>query len=363
VTPTTTLWRLEPHTKGKHLVLKNYLDAWLPILGRYNGRILFVDGFAGPGLYQDGEEGSPIIALNAFCKHRARDKIIAEVVFIFIEKDARRANYLESLINPLRSGLPPNCNVIVINNKFDGTMNEIMDLLDEQENNLAPSFIMVDPFGVSETPMEVIARILRNPRSEVFISFMYDYINRFRSNPTFEQHLDELFGGTEWRSGIEIEDSTERKQFYYSLYERKIRDAGANFVVHFDLFEGNRLIYSIFFGSKHILGSDRMKQAIWKITPFGDFAFRGVHANQLTLGMEEPDLCPLKELILNKFTDEGWIGIEEIQEFVSSDATDYHSGHYKKVLRELEQIDRIEVDENTRKRRLSFSAGNRIKMT
>ncbi len=242
-------------------------------------------------------------------------------------------------------------------------INEIMDLLDEQEKNLAPSFIMVDPFGVSETPMAIIARILRNPQSEVFISFMYDYINRFRSNPEFEPHLNELFGCTEWRTGIDIKDSNERRKFYYNLYERKIREAGANFVVHLDLFEGNRLIYSIFFGTKHILGSDRMKQAIWKVAPFGDFTFRGVHSSQLTLGLEEPDLNPLKDLILNQFRGKGWIGIEEIQEFVSSDATDYHSGQYKKVLRELERNDRIDVNENTRKRKLGYPLGTKLKIS
>jgi len=284
------------------------------------------------------------------------------VNFIFIEKDERRANHLESLMNPMRTILPSNCNVDVINDKFDGTMNVIMDLLDEQEKNLAPSFIMLDPFGVSETPMEVIARVLRNPRSEVFISFMYDYINRFRGNPEFEPHLNDLFGCTEWKNGIEIEDSSERRQFYYSLYESKIREAGAKFVVHFDLFEGNRLIYSVFFGTQHILGSDRMKQAIWKVAPFGDFSFRGVHVNQLTLGLENPDLNPLKDLILNKFIDREWIEIEEIQEFVSSDATDYHSGQFKKVLRQLEQNKQIEVSENIRKKRLSYPEGTKLKI-
>lgn len=47
--PKNTLWPLEPHTRGKHLVLKHYLDAWFPILGSWSGRILFIDGFAGPG--------------------------------------------------------------------------------------------------------------------------------------------------------------------------------------------------------------------------------------------------------------------------------------------------------------------------
>ena len=360
--PTTTLWRLEPHTKGKHLVLKNYLNAWLPILGRYSGRILFIDGFAGPGQYQDGEKGSPLIALNAFCEHQARNRMSAKVGFIFIEKDEKRASYLESLIDPMRSSLPSNCNVKVINDKFDGTMNEIMDLLDEQEKNLAPSFVMVDPFGVSETPMEVIARILRNRKSEVFISFMYDYINRFRSNSEFEQHLDELFGCDEWRDGIEIDDRTERKQFYYALYEKKLREAGANHVIHFELYEGNRLIYSIFFGTKHVIGCDRMKQAIWKIAPFGDFSFRSVRTYQLTLGLEEPDFEPLKDSIINKFREQDWIRIEEIHEYVSSDATDYHSGQYKQVLKELEQNEQIEVDKNTRKRKFTYPDGTRLRI-
>ena len=44
--PKETLWPLEPHTRGKHRVLKSYLDAWLPIMGKRNRRILFIDGFA-----------------------------------------------------------------------------------------------------------------------------------------------------------------------------------------------------------------------------------------------------------------------------------------------------------------------------
>jgi len=362
MTTTSTLWKLPPHTKGKHLVLKNYLNAWFPILGKYNGRILFIDGFAGPGEYRYGEKGSPLIALNTYMEHRARNRMSAEVYFIFIEKEKRRFDHLKSLIEPLISTLPENCKTEIINDKFDGTMNEIMDLLDEQEKKLAPSFVMVDPFGVSGTPMEVIERILRNPKSEVFISFQYDSINRFSKKEEFEPHLNELFGCNEWKNGAEIEDGKERRTFYYNLYERKLRDVGANYVIHFDLFKKKRLIYSIFFGTKHILGSDRMKQAIWQVSPFGDFAFRGVHADQLTLGLENPDLGPLKDAIIQHFVDTGWIYIEDVDNFVSSDATDYHSGQYKKVLKDLEKNDKIEIDESTRKRKLTYPIGTKIKI-
>jgi len=37
-----------------------------------------------------------------------------------------------------------------------------------------------------------------------------------------------------------------------------------------------------------------MKQAIWKVAPFGEFAFRGTRSTQLTLGLENVDFRPLK---------------------------------------------------------------------
>ena len=44
--PKETLWPLEPHTLGKHRVLKSYLDAWdSPLWVKRNRRILFIGGF------------------------------------------------------------------------------------------------------------------------------------------------------------------------------------------------------------------------------------------------------------------------------------------------------------------------------
>src|SRR5574340_162265 len=106
--PKRTLWQLEPHTLGKHLVLRKYLNAWLPIMGTWSGRILFIDGFAGPGRYIGGEDGSPMIALKSFVGHRFKGKISAEIAFMFIEKEKARADYLQGLIDDMASTLPSN---------------------------------------------------------------------------------------------------------------------------------------------------------------------------------------------------------------------------------------------------------------
>ena len=163
--------------------------------------------------------------------------ITAEVVYLFIEKDNKRYKHLDSLVKQ-QSNLPQNCRVDVVHGVYDERMTEVLDDVETQRRRLAPCFVMVDPFGTSGIPMPLITRILQNPRSEVYISFMYESINRFASTPEFKRHLDELFGCEDWRQGLEIPAGEARKDFFYELYESQLREAGAKQVVHFDLFEG-----------------------------------------------------------------------------------------------------------------------------
>jgi three-Cys-motif partner protein len=354
-----TLWELDPHTLGKHLVLRAYLDAWLAIMSSANTRVLFIDGFAGPGEYSEGEEGSPQIALRALVDHSAG--ITAEVVYWFIEKDPARAKHLEKVVDEWRPKLPASTKVQVIAGSFDETMQGIFDYLDEQKSKLAPAFVMVDPFGVSGTPMSVVRRLLKNAKCEIYFSLMYEWINRFKAAPEFEKHLDELYGCNDWRDLIKIEDAEKRRTALYELYEAQLRDAGATQVIHFDIFDGNRLKYSIFFASQHEVGADRMKAAIWKAAPQGDFAFRGSQTPQLEL-VVAPNFEPLKEQLSAEFGDGEWHSISEIQSFVKSDATDYHSGQLKtKTLKPMESEHRLQVDPATRKRGGTYPDGCRLK--
>ena len=357
--PKGILWELEPHTLGKHLVLRAYLDAWFPILSSWQRRILLIDGFAGPGEYKGGEEGSPLIALRALVDHTAR--IEAEVIFFFIEIDPRRAQHLEAIIQEWKATLPSNAIPHVITGRFDETMEGVLSSLDEQHKRIAPAFVMIDPFGVSGTPMSVVRRIMGNPQCEVYFSLMYEPMNRFRNTPEFEKHLDELFGCPDWRAIVEIEDSEQRRKGLYDLYERQLRAAGANHVVHFDIYSGSRLIYSIFFATRNDVGCDRMKAAIWKIAPEGTYEFRGTHGGQLALSLE-PSFEPLRMQLLDQFGDGRWYPIEAIQKFMRSDKTDYYSGQLKtNTLSPMEADGLLEVDPSSRKRAFTYPDGSRLR--
>ena len=356
--PDDVLWKLEPHTLGKHRVLRKYLNSWFPILSKWNGRILFIDGFAGPGEYADGEPGSPLIALEALADHRA--KIDAEVGFVFIEKDKARAKHLEHVIEGLST--PANSWVLHECGEFDENMTSILNMLDEEENRLAPSLVMVDPFGISGTPMHLLNRIMKNPKCELYVSFMYEAINRFKTTSEFAPHLDGLFGTQDWRNGVEITNSSERKQFFFDLYENQLRDAGAEQVVHFELFDGNRLVYAIFFATTHLKGSDRMKAAVWSVAPFGDFTFRGTKSAQLKLGLNQPDFEPLKRALVDQFGCEDWVTIDDILDFVASDKTDYHTSQVRNnALIPLEKAGQLEAKKRTRNRVRTYPDGTSLR--
>ncbi|MEX2110730.1 MAG: three-Cys-motif partner protein TcmP [Gemmatimonadaceae bacterium] len=347
--PTETIWTLEPHSLGKHIVLRRYLKAWLPILGTTQGRIVFIDGFAGPGQYAHGEQGSPIIALDAFENHHA--PITAHVAFWFIEAQADRAEHLEKLVAPYRERLRDRARISVSHATFDESLSELLSEIGADNKILAPSFVMVDPFGVSQTPMTVIREILKNPKSEVYISFMAEWVNRFLSAPEFEPGLDSLFGCSDWRKARKIQGFHDRKTFLFDLYKNCLREAGAKYVVHFELYRGAQLVYAIFFGTGSDVGCDKMKEAIWKADPEGGASF--VSGADAALNLFTHDVSRFEvEIVagLSKRRNE-WVSIERLQKWARSDKTHYHSGQLKTAMARLEKSGTIEARHPSGKRR------------
>lgn len=96
-----------PHTAAKHRMLRGYLDAWLPILGQsQTGRrpLVLIDGFAGPGRYDNGRQGSPLVMLDAYLEHEHRDRIASVPHFVFIEKNHAFVSHLRAEVAGKRLG-------------------------------------------------------------------------------------------------------------------------------------------------------------------------------------------------------------------------------------------------------------------
>lgn len=311
-----TIWPLDPHTEAKHIILRKYLDAWLPKLTRYNGRVIICDGFAGPGIYSKGEEGSPVIALNAFLEHSYRAKMKAEVKYIFIESDTERCESLRQTIDEIK--LPKSVGVTIINDEYEQAFGEILDYLDEKDSQLAPTFAFIDPFGISGVPLEIVDRLMAHDRCEVFITFMVGFLHRFLATPEFEPHCDRLFGCEDWRGAKELAGH-DREMFLRSLYQRQLEDTeqgvGAEYVRFFTMKDTkNKTIYDLFFATNHESGIDAMKDAMWNVDQTGAYSFSdATDPDQETLFSNEPDWDQLFDILGAKYAGEirPWPDIEE----------------------------------------------------
>jgi len=195
VTPKDTLWVMDPHTRAKHDILSRYLAAWFPILSTWHSRIVYIDGFCGPGRYKGGEPGSPLIVLDVALSHRKAMQ--GEVIFWFIDERQDRIEHVKQDLTKMET--PAHFKIKIETGRFDDKFGAMMDYIDRGGTSLAPTFAFIDPFGFSGIPFSLIKRLLKYERSEVFITFMVDAINRFLEHPEDRvvNHIVEAFGTDE----------------------------------------------------------------------------------------------------------------------------------------------------------------------
>lgn len=335
--PHDTLWAIEPHTEAKHKILRKYLEAWFPIMASWNSRIVYLDGFSGPGRYIGGQPGSPIIALECAKNHRAPLK--GELVFLFIEERKDRADYLNAQIEPFRAD---RFKMEVRCGEFAPTLAEILDQVDRDGHRIAPTFALIDPFGFSGIPYSLIQRLLANPRCEVFISFMVDSINRWLTHPgeDIRSHIEETFG-TDEPFAIAM-GAADRVTALKDLYHRRLTKI-AEFVRYFELRDNNdRVVYYLFFVSNNATGHYKMKEAMWRVDPLGDFTFSdATNPNQRILFLNAP-LDILKSDLIQKFRAAGEIPVERVETHTFN-KTGFLRKHMREVLDNLESAGTVKV--------------------
>lgn len=338
--PKTTTWNLEPHTRAKHEILRRYLEAWTPILSLGGSKqLIYVDGFAGPGRYDGGEEGSPLIALKAALAYR--DRIEANVSFLFIERDVERAKMLQAVVAEVER--PTNFRVKVAGGKrFEEGFGELLQFYVERGQPLPPTFAFIDPFGWTGVPFPLVKRILSFPRCEVLVNFMYEEINRFLGHADQEDNSDRLFGCQDWRALKAVQGPSERRAAIHGLYQRQLGTA-AKYVRSFEMRNKNDATdYFLFFATNNITGLKKMKEAMWKTDEAGAFTFSDATVSpQLQLFQKAPDLSVLERAIVGRFSGHE-VSVGEVEAFVV-EATAFRETHYKGVLADLERRGQLEA--------------------
>ena len=121
---------ISPHTEAKHHILQYHLEQWFAILGRSHRRLQYIDGFAGPGEYGCGEQGSPILALHTVSRHRIFETFAQEdkrVEFLFVDKNPDYCRHLQGKLD--EHPWPSAFKIEVRHGEFEDTLKQYLDAL------------------------------------------------------------------------------------------------------------------------------------------------------------------------------------------------------------------------------------------
>ena len=335
-TPRQTVWSIEPHTAAKHELLKHYLGAWFPILASREGRIIFLDGFAGPGIYDDGQPGSPIVALRTLLDHSAFPRYSrCEFIFHFIEKDASRCDRLRIELRRF-DPLPANVKASTHLGEFQDMIEGVSESLSSRNRRLAPTLAFVDPFGVSGVPMDLISRFLDSPKCELFLILMVDHLNRFLSAEHMRSGRDSLFGTDDF-SEVEAAPAGERIPLLVDLYKQQLCGvAKFQHALDFAMRRANGTVaYYVVYATRSITGVEKFKDAMWKVDPSTGSTFSDRHWNQGSLLTgSNVELSQLQRRLGDEFGGED-VSIERLEEFTLLD-TPFRKPHLSSALKSME---------------------------
>lgn len=325
-------WKYEEQTKIKHLVFADYIDKWVKILGKAHP-LNYFDCFGGKGAYEkDGKIffGSPILAAEIIKNNQTNLK--RDVYLVIIDKDKSNLNNIEKILKYKKLDIQPK----FINKDFDIAINKILD----KHPNLAPTFFLVDPFGF-KIKIATLKRMLKIPKSEVLLNFMYNGINRNLGVEDADKILIDLFGSTEWKNIKDLE-SREKERRIVELFRKKLKEF-CRFVFPYRLCfpEMNRTYYYLFHMTNHPKGCEIMKGSFAKYN-FGRVEYRGKTKNQMTLlDYDNVKIGEIQTLLLKSYKGSTKTFIEIIEEQI--DETPYLVKHIRQAIKDLEEDSKVKI--------------------
>ncbi|OGI00817.1 MAG: hypothetical protein A2Y25_05705 [Candidatus Melainabacteria bacterium GWF2_37_15] len=328
-------WPYEGQTKIKHFVFEEYFKVWTIILGTFNNKINYFDGFGGCGAYIDEEKnelhfGSPILAANI---KENSVKLSSKINIVVIEENQEAIDNLKKVIkhnklNPFQ----------IIQGDFDIEVNKFLDKL---EKSPTPTFFMIDPFGIS-VKYETLKRIMSIPKTEILFNFMYNTISRFLTVGTIEKILDELFGCDEWKNLRELQEEEKEKGVTVLFRDQLKKFSDYVYQYRLSFQDKKRTYYYLFHLTNNVKGCSIMKSAFAKFN-FGNVAFLGPNQpnpNQ-SFFLDPSDLKKLeaKTYLEKKYKEKEVTYFNILKEVI--DETPFLEKHIRSALKEMEKENKV----------------------
>jgi three-Cys-motif partner protein len=365
------VWKREPHTEAKHELLRAFFAKWLSVHSewfakRRGGTVRVYDGFAGPGVYEGGEPGSPVILLESLLDNpRLLERWQAvSYDFQFVEKHPGRAAKLKEELGTIEA-------CAVSKGRWSEQISWTVTCGRYEDHVPEPPaagntalFLFLDPFGYSHAPMTLTRELIQQPKSDTLIFLPLSFVNRFRGRSGQEAAMDRFFGSREWR---DVPDGPARPAKLLELFEAQLKRGGLSLVSGFQLRPEGSNEYWIVGGSDHLQGYASIKEGFWAADPENGRSFATQPApppGQQAIVFDTPvkplpNTAPLLALLRESFGSRSYT-VEEAQDVTQRSR--FLESHLKRMtLAKAEAADQIEVKRPTGARQFKEGKGITIR--
>lgn len=332
-------------SKIKSEIVSKYFWSWakviIPSAKSHNGRIAYIDLFAGPGRYNDGTISTPLLILERAIKDNDMQKML---VTLFNDADKGNAHSLEKAIKELPGIETLKYQPQIQNAEIGG---EIVAMFERMK--LVPTLFFVDPWGYKGLSLQLVNSVLKNWGCDCIFFFNYNRINMGLTNPRVEEHMNALFGKERadlLRNKLNAMNPHDREFTVVEELVNALKEMSGKYILPFCFKNelGTRTSHHLIFISKNFRGYEIMKEIMAKESSSSD---QGVASFQYNLAdIRFPSLFsftqPLDELeekLLVHFSGRS-IKMENIY-LEHCIGTPYIKRNYKAALIRLEQKGKI----------------------
>lgn len=341
----------------KSKLVVDYFKAWsnviLPQAKRRRQQIAYVDLFAGPGRFKNGEDSTPLRILKLSIDDPGLRK---NLVSRFNDGDPDHVIELGSAITSL-AGISELAHQPEVTNYTIGT--QVVDILHSSRST--PTLFFIDPFGYKGLSLDLVGQAIRNWGCDCIFFFNYNRINPGLSNPAVAELMNNLFGvgrTDRLRELVRSLSAYDREVTILNALAEALREAGGRFVLPFQFQSphSERTSHYIIFVSKEFIGYHIMKDVMAKISvddgDISNFGYVPVQSPHLQLLFEfaKPHSIPrLKSHLLQACAGKT-LTVWDVYRETTVD-TPYTLRNVQDALRKLESEQRIGIEPPAEKRR------------
>lgn len=323
--------RITQHSREKLKVYREYLKEYLSVMLKTGYKSIYIiEPFAGKGIADDGNEGSAMIARNIILNFQ-QDKNYSKITLYLNDSNKTHCEELYDNLRLVDFRLQ-------MSNKDANVF--VKSILKEREYG-NHSFIFIDPFGYTQISKDTYDLLFAQSNIDVLIFIPTYFIYRFLKGEETDSKYKPI---AEFLNDFNISKENAIKSKNDTMFAEEIVNSikekiNSDFVYKRQIKNENNInSYHLFFITKHIKGADKFLDAIYRIEKDNKDLFSSSGA-----------ISDLDAIFEDEIKKKG--SLDNCELYKLGIKLGFCSPRQQKILRQLEQDNKILICELTEKKR------------